>query len=225
MIRVLVAERQLLFRDALRLILDDKEDITIVDAVDNGIEAVEKVAQLQPDIILMNFQMPEKNGIQATKEIKETYPNTKVILLTAGFNEDNLIKGLVYGANGILHMKAKPESLETAIKAAQGGHTVLSEEIANGIRQEIYKLFIDKKELLREALEQENIHLTPRELDVADLFRIGMTNEQIATRLSLSEGTIKNYISNVYQALNIHNRDGATNYMYELLNNTSKNYW
>src|SRR5699024_11180943 len=105
MIRVLIAEQQLLFQDALRVILDDTEDITIVDAVNNGAEAVKKVAQLQPDIILMNFHLPEKDGIEATKEIKEAHPNTKVVLLTSEIHEDNLIKGLLYGANGILHMK------------------------------------------------------------------------------------------------------------------------
>lgn len=224
MIRVLIAERQLLFQDALRLILDDNEDITIVDAVDNGAGAVKKVAQLQPDIILMNFHLPEKDGIQATKEIRETHPNTKVVLLTSELKEDNLIKGLMYGASGILHMKADPKSLVTAIKTVHEGHTVLCEQIANGIRQEIYKLFIDKKEILHEALEQENIHLTPRELDVADLFRFGLTNEQIATRLSLSEGTIKNYVSNIYQAFGIHNRNEVINYMYELLKNINKSY-
>jgi len=224
MIRVLIAERQLLFRDALKLILDDQEDITIVDAVDNGEEAVEKVAQLQPDIILMNFQMSGKDGVQATKEIKEASPKTKVILLTSGINEDNLIKGLLYGASGILNMRAEPDSLVASIKTVHGGHTVLSDVIAEDMRQEIYKLFIDKKEILYEALQKEGIHLTPRELDVVDLFRFGLTNEQIAKRLSLSEGTIKNYISNIYQEFGIHNRSEAINYMYELLKKTNKSY-
>src|SRR5699024_2125735 len=137
MLRVLIAERQLLFRDALKLILDDQEDITIGDAVANGEGGVEKVAHLQPDSILMNFQMAGKDGVQATKEIKEASPKTKVILLTSGINEDNLIKGLLYGASGILNMRAEPDSLVASIKTVHGGHTVLSDVIAEDMRKVI----------------------------------------------------------------------------------------
>src|SRR5699024_6044298 len=104
------------------------------------------------------------------------------------------------------------------------GHTVLSDVIAEDMRQEIYKLFIDKKEILYEALQKEGIHLTPRELDVVDLFRFGLTNAQIAKRLSLSEGTIKNYISNIYQAFGIQNQSEAISHNYELLKKTNKRY-
>jgi len=225
MIRVLLAESQLLFQDALRLTLEAKEGISIVDAADNGIEAVEKVIQYQPDVILMNFHLTEKDGVQATKEIKEANPETKVILLTSEYEEDNLIKGLIYGADGILHNKIESDSLERAIKTVNEGDTILSKGIANGLRHEIYKLFINKKELLHEALERENIFLTSRELDVADLFRFGLNNEQIAKRLSLSEGTIKNYISNIYQALGIHNRSEAIEYIYQLLKKVDKSYF
>ncbi|MBU5465525.1 response regulator transcription factor [Virgibacillus sp. MSJ-26] len=225
MIRVLLAESQLLFQDALRLTLEAKEGISIVDAADNGIEAVEKVIQYQPDVILMNFHLTEKDGVQATKEIKEANPETKVILLTSEYEEDNLIKGLIYGADGILHNKIESDSLERAIKTVNEGDTFLSKDIANGLRHEIYKLFINKKELLHEALERENIFLTSRELDVADLFRFGLNNEQIAKRLSLSEGTIKNYISNIYQALGIHNRSEAIEYIYQLLKKVDKSYF
>lgn len=225
MIRVLLAESQLLFQDALRLTLEAKEGISIVDAADNGIEAVEKVIQHQPDVILMNFHLTEKDGVQATKEIKEANPETKVILLTSEYEEDNLIKGLIYGADGILHNKIESDSLERAIKTVNEGDTFLSKDIANGLRHEIYKLFINKKELLHEALKRENIFLTSRELDVADLFRFGLNNEQIAKRLSLSEGTIKNYISNIYQALGIHNRSEAIEYIYQLLKKVNKSYF
>jgi len=225
MIRVLLAESQLLFQDALRLTLEAKEGISIMDAADNGIEAVEKVIQYQPDVILMNFHLTEKDGVQATKEIKEANPETKVILLTSEYEEDNLIKGLIYGADGILHNKIESDSLERAIKTVNEGDTILSKGIANGLRHEIYKLFINKKELLHEALERENIFLTSRELDVADLFRFGLNNEQIAKRLSLSEGTIKNYISNIYQALGIHNRSEAIEYIYQLLKKVDKSYF
>ena len=225
MIRVLLAESKLLFQDALRLTLEAKEGISVVDTADNGIEAVEKVVQYQPDIILMNFHLTEKDGVQATKEIKEANPETKVILLTSEYEEDNLIKGYIYGADGILHNKIESDSLEKAIKTVNEGDTILSKDIANGLRHEIYILFINKKELLHEALERENIFLTSRELDVADLFRFGLNNEQIAKKLSLSEGTIKNYISNIYQALGIHNRSEAIEYIYQLLKKVNKSYF
>jgi len=225
MIRVLLAESKLLFQDALRLTLEAKEGISVVDTADNGIEAVEKVVQYQPDIILMNFHLTEKDGVQATKEIKEANPETKVILLTSEYEEDNLIKGFIYGADGILHNKIESDSLEKAIKTVNEGDTILSKDIANGLRHEIYILFINKKELLHEALERENIFLTSRELDVADLFRFGLNNEQIAKKLSLSEGTIKNYISNIYQALGIHNRSEAIEYIYQLLKKVNKSYF
>jgi len=225
MIRVLLAESKLLFQDALRLTLEAKEGISVVDTADNGIEAVEKVVQYQPDIILMNFHQTEKDGVQATKEIKEANPETKVILLTSEYEEDNLIKGFIYGADGILHNKIESDSLEKAIKTVNEGDTILSKDIANGLRHEIYILFINKKELLHEALERENIFLTSRELDVADLFRFGLNNEQIAKKLSLSEGTIKNYISNIYQALGIHNRSEAIEYIYQLLKKVNKSYF
>src|SRR5699024_4223016 len=119
MIRVLLEESKLLFQDALRLTLEAKEGISVVDTADNGIEAVEKVVQYQPDIILMNFHLTEKDGVQATKEIKEANPETKVILLTSEYEEDNLIKGLIYGADGILHNKIESDSLERAIKRSE----------------------------------------------------------------------------------------------------------
>src|SRR5699024_12226440 len=134
----------------MRLILEDKEGILILYAADNGIEAVEKVIQYQPDFILMNFHLTEKDGVQATKEIKEANPETKVILLTSEYEEDNLSKGLIYGADGILHNKIESDSLERAIKTVNEGDTILSKVIANGLRHEIYKLIINKKKLLNE---------------------------------------------------------------------------
>src|SRR5699024_7386074 len=160
--------------------------------------------------------------------------------------EGNLIKGLLYGASGILNMKAEPDSLVASIQTVHEGHTALSDVIADDMIQEVYKLvndkkenpyealqkqvihltpraydvvnlLVDKQEILYEALQKEGIHLRPPELDVVDLFRFGLTNEQIAKRLSLSAGTIKNYISNIYQEFGIHNRSEAINYMYELL--------
>lgn len=224
MIKVFLVEQQRLVRDALQVIINEQDVFEVIGTAGDIDETIEQLPKVSPDLVLMPFQLTKEDGVQTIKAIKEMHPDIRVILLTEDPEEDNLIKALLNGADSILIREVHPDTLVSAIRNTHDGLTILSEEIANVLRKDISTLFIDKRKILKETLEKEGITLTPRVFDVAELFRYGLSNSQIAERLSLSEGTIKNYISEIYQSLGIHNREKAVNFLYEKLKDINDNY-
>ncbi|QKY70314.1 response regulator transcription factor [Lentibacillus sp. CBA3610] len=219
MIKLLLAEDQRLFLEGVQALIDTQDDMEVIATASNGDQAVELVSELRPDIVLMDIHMPELDGIKATARIKESYPRVKVIMLTTSINEDLAIRGISVGADGFLVKELFPDTLYQAIRDAYRGQVVLSGDVASILARRIRELSMDKSAILGIRLENRGIHLTKREQEIAYLLMERQSNRQIADKLRLGEGTIKNYISEIYQKLGIHNRGQVIDYLHKIYRN------
>jgi DNA-binding NarL/FixJ family response regulator len=217
MVKVMLVDDQRLFIEGVQAILSQEEDIEVVGLAANGLEILDNIEALEPDIILMDVYMPNSNGIEATFQIKNRFPHIKVILLTAFAEEELIIYGLNAGADGFLLKELDREQLTRAIRDVSYEEVVISGKAAKILAKKIRDLKYDKKQILQERLSKQQIHLTQRELEIADLLAEGATNKYIAQSLTLSEGTIKNYISDLYHKLDIHNRKDVISFIQKLV--------
>jgi len=197
-IKVMIVEDQEIIRKSLGIVLNLNEDIDIVGTAQNGAEAVELTPQLQPQIILMDVQMPVMGGVEATEKIKRAYPDIKIIMLTTFQDEETVIGALNAGAEGYILKAIDPADLAAAIRLVNRGETMISQDVAK-------TLFT--RTISRPAASKESDYgLTERETQVLKCIAEGLSNRDISSKLFLSEGTVKNYISNIYSKLNVHNR-------------------
>ncbi|TSI03557.1 response regulator transcription factor [Lysinibacillus sp. BW-2-10] len=203
-IRLLLAEDQELIRSSLQIVLEMEEDLVITTAVENGEEALNYCEKDQPDLILMDVNMPVMNGIEATKRIKEKYPQIKIIILTTFQEMDYVIEALQAGAEGYLLKAIDTKDLVAGIRVvAKGGH-LINQEVA----KQLFSGYIHKTD---SSLQQnaDRYGLSKRELEVLRCLSDGLSNQVIAEKLFLSMGTVKNYISNLYSKLEVTNRKEA----------------
>jgi len=197
-IKVMIVEDQEIIRKSLGIVLNLNEDIDIVGTAQNGAEAVELTPQLQPQIILMDVQMPVMGGVEATEKIKRAYTDIKIIMLTTFQDEETVIGALNAGAEGYILKAIDPADLAAAIRLVNRGETMISQDVAK-------TLFA--RTISRPAASKESDYgLTERETQVLKCIAEGLSNRDISSKLFLSEGTVKNYISNIYSKLNVHNR-------------------
>lgn len=213
MIKVLLVEDQQLFREGVNALVSAEEDMEVIGMTHHGLEAIQQIEEQQPDVILMDIHMPEVNGIKATSQIKEHYPNIKVILLTTNKDIDLITTGLSVGADGFLLKTLDASRLVRSIRDAYDGQIVLSGEVAKMLATKVKAYKYDKKEILGEKLVNLDIQLSRRELDIAYLLKEEITNKNIAQELFLSEGTVKNYISEIYNKLGLRNRKDVIDYL------------
>lgn len=201
MIRVLLADDQPLFRQGLASLLSLEDDLEIVGQANNGQEAITITEQLQPDVILMDVRMPVCDGVKATREIHQRFPWIRVLVLTT-FDEDEYIwESLQAGALGYL-LKSTPSSqLATAIRTVYQGHSQLGPTIAQKVFSQLHPPVSPK----------QNTHhaLSERELEVLSLIGQGKNNREIAQTLYLTEGTVKNYVSQILSRLGLRDRTQA----------------
>ena len=199
-INVIIVEDQLLILNSLKIILNATEDIEVVGSALNGQEALQQIEQLQPDIVLMDVNMPVMDGLEATRIAKEKWPSVKIIMLTTMQTRESAIGALDAGAEGYILKAIDPMDLAAAIRLVSRGETMISQEVAR---------LLFSKPLGTSAPQpqaSELDELSERELDVLKCLADGLTNSQIAERLFLSDGTVRNYISGIYSKLNVHSR-------------------
>lgn len=205
MIHVLIVENQRLLRDGMEAIIERTDDIKVIGAVDNGENAIKQMEHLNPDIVIMDIHLPQMDGIRTTKYMKEKYPEVGVILLTSKV-DDFIISGINAGADGFLVKAVYAERLLEAIRIAYRGETIFSGKVAQMLATRIRELTMNNKQIFTLRLERLGYTFTKREVDIAFLLKENYTNQQIALKLFLGEGTVKNYISEIYNKLNIRNR-------------------
>lgn len=198
MIKIIIADDQILLRDSIKYILDSDEEFTVVDTAGNGKEAIELCKKHRPDVILMDIEMPEIDGVSATKIIKENYPNTKVIILTTFENPDNILESFVANADGYIVKNIEHEDLILSIKCVARGITVINESVKR-IMVDRFKGLIDYKKQYQDILSE-------KDLDIVRLIATGKSNKEIASILSYSEGTIKNSVSKILKKLDMADR-------------------
>ena len=207
-IRVLIADDQALFRRGLYVVLGTEDHIDVVAEAENGEEAVAKVEELAPDVVLMDVRMPRINGIEAARRIRDLSPSTRILMLTVSDEEDDLYEAIKAGANGYLLKEISVEEVAEAIRAVVQGQSLISPSMAS-------KLLSEFNSLAKRAEERQQFPaptLTSRELEVLKLVAKGMSNREIADTLFISENTVKNHVRNILEKLHLHSRMEAVIY-------------
>lgn len=199
MIRVLLAEDHTIVRKGLRSLLDGAENITVIAEAADGREAVKLVGTLLPDVVVMDISMPLLNGLEATRQIKECNPETRVVILTMHEDEEYIYQSLHSGAEGYLLKKAAPEQLVAAILAANNGDTFLSPSISRKIVRQYLKAA--ENEFEHSSLQR----LSNREREVLQLIAEGYNVRDIADLLVISEKTVRAHRTNLMNKLNLEN--------------------
>lgn len=200
MIRMLLVDDQSIIRQGLKVLLELEPDLQIVGEADNGQTAIELVEALQPDVVLMDIRMPIMDGVAATQAINARFADTKVLVLTT-FNDDEYVAAaLKYGAMGYLLKDTPSDELAAAIRAIYKGYTQLGPGLVDKILSSAHVAPVPP------PLWDE---LTPREQEVLRLIAKGDSNREIAQTLYISEGTVKNHVTNILQRLNLRDRTQA----------------
>uniref|UniRef100_A0A831U5F1 Response regulator transcription factor n=1 Tax=Thermus islandicus TaxID=540988 RepID=A0A831U5F1_9DEIN len=204
MIRVLLADDHALFRQGLKSLLEAEGDFRVVGEAKDGWEALRHALEVRPDVILMDIQMPGLDGVQATQAILEEWPQARVIILTMYRQDAYVFEAVKAGARGYLLKDADAKALIEAIRRVHAGEVLLDAELAGRIIQD----FRAKKE----ASAPLNAELTEREVQILKLLAQGYTNLEIASELGLSEKTVRNRLSEIFQKLHLNNRTQAALY-------------
>ena len=204
-IKLLLADDQALFREGLHTLLSLQPDFEVVGEAENGAEAVRLAAALQPDVVLMDVQMPELDGVAATRRLHAEQPNCRVILLTTFDDDEYVFEGLRAGALGYLLKDAPSARLADAIRAAARGESFLQPSVAAKVVAEFTRLSGPTPARPSPLAEP----LSERETEVLRLLAEGASNKDIAARLVLAEGTVKNHVTNILTKLDVRDRTQA----------------
>lgn len=218
MIRVLIADDHALIRDGLQTIIDLQEDMEVVSVAENGQQAYNAIDVDKPDVVLMDVQMPIMNGIESTKRIKQKFPQVVVIILTTFSEDEYIVDGLVHGANGFLLKNLPAAKIVEAIRDAIKGHLMLPNEVAAKLSARLAYLSQSSTSDLHDIpIHHEEIDFTEREKQVIRLMIDGKNNREIADILFISEGTVKNYITIIYQKVGTNDRTKAVLMLKDML--------
>lgn len=202
-IRVLIADDQTLFRSGLARLLDEFGDLEVVAEATDGADAVQKARELKPDVVLMDVKMPNLGGIEATRQIADELPEVRVLILTTFATDVYVLDALRAGAAGYVLKDSSTESIGASIRAVVASERVMSGPVATRVLAM----------LTGEASSKEYYDgLTPRELEILKMIAGGMGNKQVAYRLKISEKTVRNHISHIYEKLEIYDRSQAVLY-------------
>lgn len=203
-IKVLLVEDHSLTRIGLKFTLEAHENIVIVGEAEDGLQAISKANELQPDVILMDLGMPNMNGIDSTTEIKKKYPDMKVIILTSHDDEEEVLAAFAAGADSYCMKDIPPERLVQAIESVKDGVVWLDPAIAA-----IVLSFVPSCAPKKNKQIIEDLNITPREVEVLRLIVGGCSNAEIANDLTVSMHTVKTHISNILSKLGVNDRTQA----------------
>ncbi|MEH2081059.1 MAG: response regulator transcription factor [Nostoc sp.] len=205
MIKVLLVDDQSLIRQGLRALLELEPDLEIVGEAENGEQAINFVAEFQPDVILLDIRMPIMDGVAATQEIQKRFAKTKILVLTTFDDDEYVSAALKNGAMGYLLKDTPSEELAVAIRAVHKGYT----HLGPGIVKKLLTQFSHVAPIHSPPVPSNLVELTPREKEVLRLIATGASNREIAQELYISEGTVKNHVTNILNRLNLRDRTQA----------------
>jgi DNA-binding NarL/FixJ family response regulator len=188
------------------MVLEEEDDIEVVAEAANGQEAVDLAQALAPDVVLMDVRMPKLNGIAATRSILEAIPNANVIMLTVSDEEDDLFEAMKAGAAGYLLKEISIEEVGRSVRGVHQGQRLVTPSLATKLITEFAGMS------RRPARGLDTPQLTPRELEVLRHVADGASNREIASRLGISENTVKNHVRNILEKLRLHSRREAVLY-------------
>ena len=196
MIDVLLVDDHALRRAGLTALIDGADDMRVVGTAADGTEALERVRQLRPDVVLMDLSMPRLDGAEATRLVTAQHPDVQVLVLTSFADGENVVRALDAGAAGYLLKDADPVALVDAVRAVANGQSPLDPRVA--------RTYLSTRR--RGATAPE---LTDREREVLALVGMGLANKQIARRLDIREGTVKAHLTSVFQRIGVRDRTAA----------------
>lgn len=202
-VRIVVVDDQTLFRVGLARLLGEDPRIEVVGQAEDGLRAVDVVAAAKPDVVLMDIKMPQLDGIEATKRIVGADPEVKVLILTTFDADSTIIQALKAGASGYVLKDSQADAIVSSILAVVTGERVMSSGVARRVL-----------DMLTGTTTTQEFYdgLTAREIEILKLLASGMANKQIAYKLKISEKTVRNHVSNMYEKLQIFDRAQAALY-------------
>jgi len=206
-LRLLLVDDHRIVRAGLRMLFQAEPDMEIVGEADGGVEAIEAVRTLQPDVVIMDVAMPGMSGIEATRRIKEAWPQTVVLALTMHEDEQYFFEMVNAGAAGYIPKRAAPDDLVSAVRAVAAGHVFLHASLARFLMKDMAQHGAGGA--------AEASQLTPRELEVLGYIAEGYTNREIAEALVISVKTVDRHRENIMTKLDIHNRVELVKYAIE----------
>lgn len=212
-IRVLIADDQMMVREGFSVLLGAMPDIEVVGEAVNGRDAVVRVRELDPDVVLMDIRMPELNGIEATREIVAAGGDAKVLVLTTFDLDEYVYQALRAGASGFLLKDASARQLADGVRVVAAGEALLAPSITKRLITEFSKLADPSKPSAAARLAYGE--LTERETEVLILIAQGLSNSEIAERLVVAESTIKTHVSRILVKLGLRDRTQAAVFAYE----------
>ncbi len=204
MIKVLIADDQELIRQSLEIVLNLREEISIIGTANNGKEVLDFLKKNQPDVILMDVRMPEMDGVECTKRVKEKYPKIKIIVLTTFGDEEYVFSALKYGASGYLLKGISMDDLEKAIHTVYNGGAMINPEITSKVVELFSEMAQSNYDITIEASNVDRV--TDAEWEIIRLVGRGMSNREIADKIGLSEGTVRNYLSTILSKVGLRDR-------------------
>jgi two-component system response regulator DegU len=208
---IVIIDDHQLFREGVKRILEFEKTFDVVAEGDDGSEAMGLIEQFHPDVVIMDINMPQINGVEATKMLIDRYPDTKVIILSIHDDENYVTHALKTGAQGYLLKEMDADALVEAVKVVADGGSYLHPKVTHNLVQEYRRLALDKGQ--GTAVNHEIIKplhlLTRRECEVLQLLADGQSNRGIGETLCISENTVKNHVSNILQKMNVNDRTQA----------------
>ncbi|MEU5977531.1 response regulator transcription factor [Streptomyces sp. NPDC047315] len=210
-IRVMIVDDQMMVREGFSVLLNAMPDIEVVGEAVNGREAVAKVAELSPDVVLMDIRMPELNGIEATREIVASHADSKVLVLTTFDLDEYVYQALRAGASGFLLKDASARQLAEGVRVVAAGEALLAPTVTRRLITEFSRL----SQAPKTGTPAQVGDLTERETEVLVLIAQGLSNAEIAAHLVVAESTIKTHVSRVLVKLGLRDRTQAAVFAYE----------
>ena len=212
-IKLIIADDEMLIRTGLKIMLEASGNVEVLALAESGRAAFESCKEYQPDVVLMDIRMPESNGIEGTKLIKEAFPEVKVLIVTTFQDTEYIVEAVQNGASGYLLKDSSPEAILDGIKVALSGKVVMDTVISEAL---LTNTTVEKPA----TFDAEKWGLTPREVELIQQVAQGLSNKEIAQTLFLSEGTVKNNISTILSKLELRDRTQLVIFAYE--NNLKK---
>ena len=204
-IRLLLVDDQRLMRDGLRTLLELELDFEVVGEAENGAQALDCYRQHSPDVVLMDIRMPVMDGVESTRRLQESDPNSKIIILTTFDDNEYVFEGLRAGALGYLLKDVSGDELADAIRKVAAGGSMIEPSVARKVVAEFARLAPPSPTVKEQLVEP----LSEREIEILKLVSQGLTNKEIAARLFLAEGTVKNYVTSILQKIDVRDRTQA----------------
>lgn len=203
-IKVMIADDQVILAEGIKSVLETDPELEVIGLAFDGFDALRKMKESLPDVVLMDIRMPNMNGVVATQSIKTEYPDVKVVILTTFDDSDYILNAINNGASGYLLKDIGGTALIDAVKNAYAGDTILPAKIARRIADAAKTVTSDREIKIKRAFG-----LSDREVEIALMMYEGFTNRQISSALKISEGTARNYISSIYIKTGGENRASA----------------